>query len=341
MSITVVLKLMRSFLQLRFLVAAVLIFWGQSVFSQTCTTLGQTPATAFPVCGTTVFHQAGVPLCETNSLFVPGCTGDGANYANKNPFFYKFTCFVAGTLGFRITPLAADEDYDWQLYDITDHNPNDIFTNSSLVLTGNWAGTYGATGAASGGSTSIQCASAPGAGAPTFSAMPSLIAGHEYLLMISHYTDGESGYDLSFGGGTAVIDPLQPHMLKVTPNCDGTSLVLTLNKKVRCTSFAGNGSEFSLSLPNTITSAVTDSCALGFDFDEVTIIIGTPLTSGTHSLIINNGTDGNTLLDNCGRPIRQENQFLSNTLFPNPSVPTVPAKQNVHLIRYYCIILKK
>ena len=70
-----------------------------------------------------------------------------ATYENKNPFFYKFTCYTAGTLGFLITPIAANEDYDWQLYDITGRNPNDIFTVNSLVVTGNWAGTYGATGA--------------------------------------------------------------------------------------------------------------------------------------------------------------------------------------------------
>ena len=67
----------------------------------------------------------------------------GASYQNKNPFFYQFTCYASGTLGFLITPLAANEDYDWQLYDITGHNPNDIFIDNSLVVTGNWAGTYG------------------------------------------------------------------------------------------------------------------------------------------------------------------------------------------------------
>src|SRR6476620_2008532 len=89
-------------------------------FSQACTTLGQTPSTAFPVCGTSTFQQNVVPPCATNDLYVPGCTGtSNALYQNKNPFFYKFTCFTGGTLGFVITPNAANEDYDWQLYDIT------------------------------------------------------------------------------------------------------------------------------------------------------------------------------------------------------------------------------
>src|SRR5688572_29586303 len=78
-------------------------------FGQACTNLGQTPSTAFPVCGTTVFHQTSVPICATVNIFVPGCStgGGGTSYQNKNPYFYKFTCYAAGTLGFLIVPLAA------------------------------------------------------------------------------------------------------------------------------------------------------------------------------------------------------------------------------------------
>ena len=142
-----------------------------------CTTLGQNPSTAFPVCGTTVFQQATVPICSSNSLYVPGCTGTGnTNYANKNPFWYKFTCYASGTLGFLITPLNLGDDYDWQLYDITGHNPDDIYTDNSLIVTGNWSGTYGATGASASGVNYIQCASVPTDNKPSFAAMPNLIA---------------------------------------------------------------------------------------------------------------------------------------------------------------------
>lgn len=304
-----------------FLLSLSLINTGIS-FAQPCTTLGQTPSTAFPVCGTTVFKQLNVPLCATNDLFVPGCSGGtgGANYQNKNPFFYKFTCFVSGTLGFLITPLANFEDYDWQLYDITGRLPNDIFSVNSLVVTGNWAGTYGPTGASATGVNFIQCASDPNDNKPTFAAMPTLVAGHEYLLMISHFTDGQSGYDLSFGGGTAVItDPNKPHLLDVKVNCEGKVLTLKLNKKVTCKTFSANGSEFSiLSAVTTVAAAVTDSCTLGFDFDEVTITLAAALPSGTHQLVINNGTDGNTLLDNCGNSIPVGEQISFDYIIPVP-----------------------
>ena len=278
-------------------------------FAQPCTNLGQTPSTAFPVCGTTVFHQSSVPICATVNIFVPGCSTQqgGASYQNRNPYFYKFTCYVPGTLGFIISPLAANEDYDWQLWDITGHNPDDIFTNNSLIVTGNWAGTYGNTGASATGVNFIQCGSDPALGAPTFAKMPNLIAGHEYILMVSHFTPGQSGYDLSFGGGTAVItDPLMPHLVSAKPGCDGTKVIVKLNRKVKCGSLTSAGTEFSL-VPavSTVISAEPDSCSFGFDFDEITLTLSSPLPDGNYSLVINNGSDGSTLQDHCDRLIPQ------------------------------------
>jgi gliding motility-associated-like protein len=299
-----------------------LVFLAMSdlAYSQACTTLGQTPATAFPVCGTTVFHQSTVPLCSTNDILVPGCTGDGAAYQNKNPFFYKFTCYVSGTLGFLIKPLAPNEDYDWQLWDITGRNPNDIFTVSSIVVSGNWAGTYGNTGASATGVNYIQCASVPSDNKPTFAQMPNLIAGHEYLLMISHFTDGQSGYDLSFGGGTGVItDPNMPKQLAAKPDCDGTKVTVILNKKVKCSSLTASGSEFSLSpAVTTVISAVPDSCTMAFDFDEVLLTLASPVPNGTYDIVVNRGSDGNTLLDNCDNAIPDNNRVSFTYAAPVP-----------------------
>jgi gliding motility-associated-like protein len=291
--------------------------------AQPCTNLGQTPSTAFPVCGTAVFTQNSVPVCSTFDIFVPGCPGSsagGAAYQNKNPYYYRFTCYTAGTLGFTITPLAANEDYDWQLYDITGKNPDQIFTDNTTIVTGNWAGTYGPTGASANGTTGIQCASAPADNAPTFAKMPTLIVGHEYILMVSHFTDTQSGYTLSFTGGTAVItDPLDPHMVSAKADCDGTKITVKLNKKVRCNSYTTNGSEFSI-IPAvaTVVSATPDSCAFGFDFDELVLTLSTPLTNNNYQLVIKNGTDANTLRDNCGRNIPVDEQVPFLYAIPQP-----------------------
>lgn len=281
------------------------LFSIKNIYSQTCSALGQTPSTAFPVCGTTTFQQTTVPICSTHTLYVPGCAGDGASYQDKNPYWYTFTCYSSGTLGFLITPNNLSDDYDWQLYDITGHNPNDVFTDTSLVVTGNWSGTYGVTGASPTGVPYIQCASNPPDNLPTFSSMPQLIVGHVYLLLISHYTDSQSGYSLSFSGGTAVItDPLMPHMLSVVPDCNGKILTLKLNKQIKCSTLSNDGSEFTVSPAlATATSAVAPLCSASFDMDSVIITLNNPLPSGSYQLVMNTGTDGNTLLDDCGNSI--------------------------------------
>src|SRR5947207_2580719 len=86
---------------------------------QACITLGQTPATAFPVCGTDTFSQNSVPVC--GGITIPGpCNGvDQITLADLNPYWYRFTCFTTGTLGFTIAPANLGDDYDWQLFDIT------------------------------------------------------------------------------------------------------------------------------------------------------------------------------------------------------------------------------
>jgi gliding motility-associated-like protein len=289
-------------------------------YSQACTTLGQNPSTAFPVCGTTTFFQTTVPICSSVALYVPGCSGTGADYANKNPFWYKFTCYVSGTLGFLITPLADNEDYDWQLYDITGHNPDDVYTDTSLIVAGNWAGTYGSTGASAFGVSGIECASNPVDNRPTYAKMPDLIAGHEYILLVSHFTDGQSGYSLFFQDGTAVItDPAEPHLQTAKPDCDGKAIRLKLNKKMRCSSLTATGSEFSLSPATaTVISAAANNCSSGFDFDEVTITLSNIITNGNYQLTINAGSDGNSLLDNCDRSIPGGEQVSFLYSIPQP-----------------------
>jgi gliding motility-associated-like protein len=291
-----------------------------------CTALGQNPSTAFPVCGTTSFFQASVPICSGPGLYVPGCTsGGGSTYDNKNSFWYKFTCYQSGTLSFLIKPNTPTDDYDWQLYDVTGINPNDVFVNRNNIVTGNWAGTYGNTGASASGVNYIQCGSDPAANKPTFALSPNLIVGHDYLLLIVHFDDTQSGYSLSFGGGTAnITDPLEPHLKYATAPCDGTEIRIKLNKKMKCNSNAVDGSDFTVTAPNgTIlnpVSTIADACAAGFDFDSLSIFMAAPLAPGTYTLKAKKGTDGNSLKDNCDReiPVGEAVQFTVFPLLPTP-----------------------
>lgn len=294
-----------------------------NLYAQTpCGTLGQNPSTAFPVCGTAIFHQDSVPLCSSALIYVPGCSlVNDSSYQNKNPFWYKFTCFKSGTLSFTITPNLADEDYDWQLYDVTGHNPDDVYSDSNLVVTGNWAGTYAPTGASDTGVNYIQCASSPEEMAPAFALSPFITQGHNYLLLVSHFSDSQHGYALSFGGGTAVItDTVPPHIaLAKNTTCDGSQILVKLNKRMKCSSLATNGSDFIISPPAaTIISASGFGCANGFDMDSVLITFSNPLPLGNYNLISKNGIDGNTLLDLCDNDIPPGESVPFSVLSPLP-----------------------
>ncbi len=268
-----------------------------------CTTRGQTPYTAFPVCGTTKFSQTTVPGCANNKMPTL-CPADGNVYVDLNPFWYKFTCFTGGTLGFIITPNDITDDYDWQLFDITGHDPDDVYKDTSLIVGYNWSGEPGTTGTSGNARSTTECGSTrSGPKIPVYSSMPILKTGHQYLLMVSHFTvTSQSGYDLSFSGGTAVItDPSIPSVQTAYAVCDGTEIVVKLNKKLKCSSVASDGTDFTVTGPVNISvvSASGNGCSNGFDMDSVTLKLNRILSPGTYTVTSQTGTDGNTLVDNC------------------------------------------
>lgn len=302
-----------------------------------CSAIGQTPGTAFPVCGTTVFEQKQVPICGNTSLYVPGCSGaSGAAYSNKNPYWYKFTCYQSGTLGFEIKPKDPADDYDWQLYDITGLSPESVFTNKNIIVSGNWAGNPGNTGTSSAGVAYIQCASPYDGNEPRYARMPNLIQGHQYLLLVSHFSDNQSGYDLSFGGGTAVItDPRQPDLLSLNYSCDAATIFIKTNKKIKCESLAVDGSDFIISNSTANVISARAVCA-GFDTDTLILKLDRSLPVGSYNVVIRKGSDGNTLLDNCGNSIPEGNllPLVVTPIQPTPMdslkpVQCAPGKLNL------------
>lgn len=304
----------------RFLLLIFLCFFLLAdTFSQPCTGLGQTPATAFPVCGTSTFMQQTVPPCGGRQIPVPGCENDDAAYGDLNPYWYKFTCFSGGTLGFSITPFTASDDYDWQLFDITGHQPDDVFANRNLYIASNWSANPGITGTASNAQSFTNCA---GFAYPNKSKMPKLIEGHQYLLLVSHFTStNQSGYKLVFDGGSAnITDPKDPHLSEARAYCDGTNIIVKLNKKMRCNSLTSDGSDFVVSDPAVrIVGASAAGCLAGFDMDSVILSLDKPLPVGNHSIIVQKGADSNTLLDNCDRSISEGESIPFNVL---PVLPT-------------------
>ena len=306
------------------LLIALVVLFPAMVFqarSQTCTALGQTPATAFPVCGSDTFVQKSVPVCSNGQVPTP-CPQNGIVYEDVNPYWYTFTCFSAGTLGLTIQPNDLADDYDWQLFDISGHIYVDVYHDPSLVVACNWSGLLGVTGTSASAVSLTECGSYNNFNPPIFSKMPTLVKGDTYLLLISHFLGNEqSGYKLSFGGGTASItDTLPPALRSVTPGCDGMHITVVLNKKMKCSSLAADGSDFGLS-PSvaSIRSASGNGCSSGFDMDSVTLELDRTLAPGNYTLAAQNGTDGNTLLDNCNAQIPVGDSLLFSF---EPSQPT-------------------
>ncbi len=310
-----------------------LLFWIHlSVSGQIiCTAPGQNPQTAFPVCGTSTFTQTSVPLCGGKPVPSPTC--NSYPLTDINPFWYKFTCYQPGTLGFNITPNTNSEDYDWQLFDITNHLPTEVYNNVSLSIASNWSGEGGQTGASSAGSQYFVC---EGAGKPLWSKMPALIQAHEYLLLVSHFTQTQSGYSINFSGGTAIItDSISPQLFQAKASCSGDIIHVKLNKKVKCNSLTPTGSEFYI-LPGNlqILKATAVGCATGFDTDSIDLQM-TSLLPGTYSLVSRPGSDGNTLLDYCDQPIAVNDKvnFEIYPLVPTPMDSLAPVTCKPNLLR--------
>lgn len=296
-----------------------------------CTTLGQTPQTAFPVCGSNVFQQTSVPECFNRIVIAKGCDNNNPVYFDLNPYWYKFTCFKSGTLVFNITPNVNTDDYDWQIFDVTGRDPSVVYatdplTVSDIFVASNWSGdtgppSNGITGTSTSASSLFQCASSNSSNPTTISRAPQLIQGHDYLLMISHFTgDNQSGYGLSFGGGTASItDTTLPAIVNAKPNCSGTKIGIKLSKKMKCSSLSANGSDFSISpAAATVTGVSAKACAAGFDMDSIVLTLSNPLPYGSYDLVAEKGGDNNTLLDICLNEVPEKSKTPFKLVAPLP-----------------------
>jgi len=288
------------------LTTSIAILVANNIMAQNCS-LGQAPGSAFPVCGVSAFAQAEVPACNGKSLPVP--CNDGVNYADLNAFWYSFTCYIAGPFIFSIDPLTESDDYDWQLFDVTGHTATDVYTDASLYVASNWSANPGITGTSATAASFTNCA---GYTYPNFSKAPQLLQGHQYLLMVSHYTDyNQSGYDLSFDSATSVkiTDPTIPNILSVEATCDGTQFKVKLNKKMKCSSLATDGSDFSILGPVKIIAAEGIGCNNSFEMDSVVLTLDRVIIPGYQTLIVKTGKDGNTVLDNCNVGIADSTGF--------------------------------
>jgi hypothetical protein len=265
-------------------IALLVVFQSFIVFSQ------QDCSGAIPVCQQT--------YVQTNSF---------SGFGNQEVFntclitqerasvWYIFTVQAGGTFGFN---LNTSNDYDWALYNLSNSSCANI-PNMTPVRC-NYSGTYGNTGmnvASIGGAVE-----ATGAGGSPISNGLNVTVGQTYALIIDNYTMDLNGYTLTFTGNASFIDNTGATISSSTDNCYQNYVTINLSEPIRCNSIAANGSDFTISGGGSITSALGVGCTPSGMTSQVRVYYNGTLPSGTYTIGIQNGNDGNTLLDLCGNP---------------------------------------
>lgn len=258
---------------------------------------GRSAQTAFSVCGTLTFHETNLNNCSGPGVATTSC---GPATSNSSAW-YKFHCYQSGTLGFLITPGSGIDDYDWVLCDYTGRPPGDVYSFDLSVST-NLSALTGSTGCTSAGTGNSNCAG----NTPKYNQLANLILGHDYLLMVTNWSSSGTGYDLSFGGGTAVLtDNRVPDISSAgIVNCNASKVKVVFSEDILCNSMTAAGTEFTITPGTNTIASVTSICTTGANsMTEVTLNLQNPLPAGNYTVTVNNGTDGNTLLDVCQTPM--------------------------------------
>ncbi|MCX6310298.1 MAG: PKD domain-containing protein [Bacteroidetes bacterium] len=236
-----------------------------------------------------------IPICQNVYSTTASYVGEG-NYPNEinsnisclgsgelNDVWYTFTVQQSGTLNFLITPNNMNDDYDWAVFNLTNNNCSDIFTNPGLQVSCNFSADPGNTGPNGGSTSTSQNAS----GTPFNQVVP-VIVGQTYVVNVSNYSSTQNGYTINFGASTAVIfDQTPPQILTVTnPGCGGNTLTVTFSENILCNTV--QNSDFSFTGPGgpyTVTNVTSAACAAGAQYDnQFTLTISPAITSaGTYT----------------------------------------------------------
>ncbi len=238
-----------------------------------------------------------IPICQNVYSTTISYSGEG-NYPNEinsnssclgagelNDVWYTFTVQASGNLNFTITPNNSADDYDWAVYNLTNNNCADIYTNPGLEVSCNFSATPGNTGPNGGSGNTSQGA----AGTPHNAVVP-VIAGQTYVVNVSNFSSTQNGYTINFGASSAVIfDQIPPQILTVTnPGCGGNTVTVTFSENILCNtvqatdfSFTGPGG------PYTVTSVTSAACAAGAQYDNTFTLTINPAISNAGTYFAN------------------------------------------------------
>ncbi|RYD53542.1 MAG: gliding motility-associated C-terminal domain-containing protein [Sphingobacteriales bacterium] len=259
-------------------------------------------------------------------------TNQGCLSSNeKNDVWYVINVSTSGNLVFTITPNnftgpGIGDDYDFAIWDVTGRGCNAIYSGDDPVRC-NYSGTRGITGLM------------PPPAVDPFDVSLPVVAGQTLVLNISNFSSTQSGYKLDFSGSTAsIFDNLPPTYTKAYVRCGyvSDSLQVTMSEPITCASLTANASDFELrsaTAPGTavpgisIISALSRDCQQGANYSiNYTLKFSGILPPGDYLLVAKTGTDGNTLLDNCGNEQIVGEQIAFKMI--NPIAPVITSIQS-------------
>lgn len=220
------------------------------------------------------------------------------NREQKTAWFI-FTVQSSGTFGFTINTTY---DYDFALFDYGAIGGCGG-TSTATPIRCNYSAQYGNTGLDAnnpvGGSLQWNASQPP--------IMPGInvTAGQTFVLVVDNWTGDATGFTITFTGTAQIFDNTPPAIQSVSCTSNPNQLLVTFNELIRCSSI--HPSDFNLGGSVTVTAATGVGC--GTYTTQVLLTFTGTLNSGTRTLTIQTGTDGNTIGDKCMNQIPTGTNF--------------------------------
>ncbi len=231
-----------------------------------------------------------IPVCQPVYTTTTSYTGHGNVYpeirsngvcplcmdGEKNDVFYIITVQTGGLLKFKLTPNNPANDYDWELFNMTNADCADLYTLASqLTVSCNSygvTGTNGPTGINTTLSNNQNCNGPGNTNGPAFNKDLPVHAGETFLLNVSNWSSTQqSGYTLDFSESTAQIyDNIPPVIDSIQQpiSCSGASqLYFKFSENVKCNEVYQHPEKFTITGGTggtyTVVSVTSVACSLG------------------------------------------------------------------------------
>ncbi|MCP5498121.1 MAG: T9SS type A sorting domain-containing protein [Leptospiraceae bacterium] len=244
--------------------------------------------------------------------------------------WYTFTTISDGILNFVITPDDPLDDYDWILFDLTNANCEDIYADTSLVVSCNAAAACSdQTGTSESSPYTNQgpnCDNFPPSqdlGFTQFNDVIPMMAGNTYALMVTNWSGSNNGFtiDFSTATGMGITDSIPPFIeaLNVPNECQGNTIEIEFSEYIQCNTIdalnfqlSGPGEPYTLTL-------LSDVCDQGGNQDNLFTLSVSPFMVPGGNYTLDLIVDGSTeILDLNNNPIDATFfDFSTNNLLTN------------------------